>query len=74
MYILDRLVSLLDQREFEQAFDIVDAFHWLPESIAYEREIHYVNFYDTYVIPLGRRWGDALVNDLTNLLPMKPCT
>jgi len=71
MHILDRLVKLLDEHEFEQAFDIVDAFHWLPESIAYERKIYYVDFFSIYVVPLGKKWGDSLVNELSNLLPQQ---
>jgi len=70
MYILDRLIELLDKFEFDQAFDIVDVFHWLPESIAFERKIDYVGFFEAKVMPLGKKWGDSLVNELHSLLSL----
>jgi len=74
IYILNRLLRLLEEHEYEQSFDIIDTFHWLPESIARMYKIDYVDFFSTYVMPLEKKWGNALIRDVYKLLPVKGFT
>ena|GEM_PF-6955036 len=74
VYISDVVIKLLEEHSFEQAYDIIDAFHWLPESLANERKVDYVEFFVVYVMPLGEKWGKDLVNELLRLLPVSRLT
>jgi len=43
-YVLDRVILSLQKGSFDEAYDIIDVFHWIPEAIVKERKIDDVDF------------------------------
>ena len=73
-YILEKTIHLLQENDFAQAYDIIDAFHWFPESVATRTKIRYVNFFTIYLIPLNTKWKIPLANEVLSLLPISGIT
>ena len=65
---LSEIIHLLQKKDFDQAYDIIDAFHWLPEDIAHGIRVNLVNFFITKVVPLSKKWGTSFVEELYDLL------
>ena len=67
---LSDVIRLLYKSSYQQAYDIVDAFHWLPELIALGDKIDIVRFFSSYIMPLDRKWGTSFTEELYNNLPL----
>jgi len=63
-YALDRAILSLQENSFDEAYDIIDAFHWLPESIANEWEIDYATLFASSTKQLSK-WP-SFFSDLPN--------
>jgi len=68
IFVLTKTIQLLQENATEQAYDLIDAFHVLPELVADEIKVDYADFYNIYVKPLSSRWGTSFTGELYNLL------
>ena len=64
IFVMSKLINMLHENNFEQAFDLIDAFHVLPELIAREISINYNEYYDIYIKPLGIKWGISFIHGI----------
>jgi len=67
-HVLLRLMHLLDEGNSTMAYDIIDAFHVLPELAADGIKIDYADFFRIYVEPLGVKWGTSLLEEFSALV------
>ena len=74
VYVLEKIIYLLQENSIDQAYDLVDAFHWLPESVAKKTKIRYIDFFTIQLIPLSEKWNIPLADDILNLLPINRFT
>lgn len=65
---LSEIIHLLQEGDFDQAYDVIDAFHWLPETVANGGKVDYVSFFTSMIIPLSEKWGTSFVEELYSLL------
>ena len=72
-YVIEKAVHLLQEKEFEQACDLIDVFHWYPEAVAQEGKIYYNDLF-TRLILLSRKWGTALAKDIYSIMHLKALT
>jgi len=57
--IFEAIINLLQEGSFEQAHDLVDAFHVFPELIAiYKGKIDHADYFNIYINPLKAKWGE----------------
>ena len=68
--VLSEVICLLQEGSLEQAYDVVDAFHWLPKAVASGEKIRYVDFFINRIIPLRKKWGTTFTDELYSLLSL----
>lgn len=66
--VLSEIIRLLHDKNFDYAYDIIDMFHCLPESLARREKVNIVNFIFTRGEYLGEKWGTAFVDELYSML------
>ena len=57
LYTLKKLNNLLNNMLYEEAYDLVDAVHGLPELIALQRTQNLEDFWDIYIEPIQCKWN-----------------
>ena len=67
-HALDKTIILFHEKKFDQAYDMIDAFHWLPETIAYNWKVNYLLFFSTRIIPLSKKWRAFSAEEFLDLL------
>ncbi|MEK0317243.1 hypothetical protein [Cohnella sp. 56] len=61
--ILEEALFLLNQKEFQRAYDLIDAVHFLPEIMITEDWIE-KEYWDNFIIPYRNKWNDHFLKDL----------
>ena len=56
-HTLEKLIFLLDKSEYEEAYDLTDAIHMLPEIVALQKIQYLHDYWNTHVEPLRLKWG-----------------
>ena len=69
-YVIEKAVHLLQEKEFEQACDLIDAFHWYPEVVAQKGKIYYNDLFSRLIL-LSRKWGTTLAKDAYSIIYLK---
>ena len=69
-HVLSKIIYLLKEEDFVQAYEVIDAFHWIPDAITRGIKINWVSFFISVVIPLGVRWGMNFADELFALLTL----
>ena len=72
--ILEKTIHMLEEKDFRPAYDVIDAFHWLPEAMAKEVKINFADFFADKVMPLSKNCGVSFVTELFDLLSVNRFT
>jgi len=67
-YILSEAIRLFNERSYDQAYDIIDLFHCLPEILAKDKKINIASFMITRGKYLDKKWDTSYAKILCNLL------
>jgi len=59
LHAFERLKTLLKNKLYEEAYDLVDAIHGLPELLLRQEIKHMRDFWNVYIEPMRRKWGDC---------------
>ena len=67
LYTFEKLKNLFNNMEYEEAYDVVDAIHGLPEMFAYQQTQHLDDFWKTYIEPIRRKWRSDYYEEFKEL-------
>ena len=56
LYAFERIRDLLKLNQYDEAYDVVDAVHALPEIFAEGRTRWLRDYWKTYIVPLNKKW------------------
>ena len=63
LYAMEKLLYLLHKKAYEEAYDLTDAIHVLPELIAQEICENNDSFWEVYIEPIRHKWNIDYFDD-----------
>lgn len=68
MYVLGEINGLLNNGFYDQAYDLVDAFHCLPSILLSHQYSIPDQFWIVYVLPYANKWDESFSQKAKNSL------
>ncbi|MCL2421503.1 MAG: hypothetical protein FWD03_06560 [Defluviitaleaceae bacterium] len=65
LYAVAEIKQLLKNKAYDEAYDIVDAIHALPEIFANDRANHLSEYWKIYIEPVRLKWGQKYFTEVS---------